>query len=445
MRISVAALVISCLALAASPDRGAAQQDSSQPVIVDDSLSPEFAQGVYDSGNRRGNDPRMWGSAEFLLGFRKSRQVPPLVTTSPAGTAFANAGVLGAPGTRILFGGDGLQDNPQPGVRGEIGLWLDNTARVGVGGSFTGLQDDTVRFSASSDGSTILAQPFFNTLPTINAPGSLVVGFPGRRRGSLNVHSENKLYTAEVFLRQQIGLWPGQPPVLFLADTLVMRAKALFSLPGTQVVTVQEHVMPGGAPLTRLDLIAGYQYSYIDDSLSVANHTVFIDPAAVFPGFGTTLDALDRFDTRNNFHGATIGLRTVSLYGRWSLSMLGKVALGNMHQVVSIRGQSVVRVPGGATFTSAGGLLAQPSNIGRSERDRFAVIPEARIALNYGLTRRLSVGVGYDFIYWNRVALAGDQVNGRVDVTQTLPDPSFTFQEGDFFVHAVTFNLLWNH
>ncbi len=442
MRTSAATLVLSCLALAASPDRGAAQQGSCQPVIVEDSLSPDFAQGVQDCGNCRGNDPRVWGSAEFLLGFRKSRQVPPLVTTSPTGTVLAEAGVLGLPATRILFGGGGLEDNPQPGVRGEIGLWLDNTARVGVGGSFTGLQDDTVRFSASSDGSTILARPFFNTL--IDLPGSLAVGFPGRVRGAVNVQSENKVYTAEVFFRQQIGLWPGQPPVLFLADTLVMRGKALFSLPGTQVVTIQEHVMPGGAPLTRLDLVAGYQYSYIDDSLSIANHMVSLDPGFL-AGIGTTLDTLDRFDARNDFHGATIGLRSVSLSGRWSLAMLGKVALGNMRQVVSIRGQNVIRVPGGATFASAGGLLAQPSNIGRFARDRFAVIPEARIALNYSLTRRLSVGVGYDFIYWNRVALAGDQVNGRVDVTQTLPDPSFTFREGDFFVHAVTFNVLWNH
>jgi hypothetical protein len=92
-----------------------------------------------------------------------------------------------------------------------------------------------------------------------------------------------------------------------------------------------------------------------------------------------------------------------------------------------------------------GGLLSQASNIGYYDRDRFAVIPEARIALNYDLTPRLSVGVGYDFVYWNRVALAGDQVDTRVDVTQTLPNPSFAFREGDFFVHAVTFLVQLNH
>ena len=442
MRTFAAMLLFGCLALAARPDRAAAQPAPCAPVYGEAGCDPGgggCATGYCDDGYCGG--PRMWGSAEFLLGFRKSRQVPALVTTSPPGTSQIDAGVLGKPFTTTLFGGDGLEDSPQPGGRGEIGVWLDPRARTGVGGSFTGLAKESVGFSASSDGSTILARPFFNTL--LAQPASQLVAFPGLVRGSVRAQSENEVYAAEVFLRQQIGLWPGQPPVLLLADSLAMRVGSLFHLPGTQV-SIAEYQALCGASWTRLDFIAGYQFSRVDDSLSITNNLVSLDPT--FLGqIGTTLDAFDRFDIRNDFHGGTLGLRTVSHYGRWSLAMLGKVALGNMHQVATIDGETVITVPNGPSAVTLGGLLSQASNIGYYDRDRFAVIPEARIALNYDLTPRLSVGVGYDFVYWNRVALAGDQVDTRVDVTQTLPNPSFAFREGDFFVHAVTFLVQLNH
>jgi len=442
MRTSAAIVVLTCLAVAACADRVAAQQGPSDPVIVEEWDSAGFEQCPNGCPSPCYSGPRMWGSAEFLLGFRKSRHLPPLVTTSPAGTAAGDAGVLGLASTTVLFGGDRVGDNPEAGVRGEIGLWLDQAARLGVGGSFTGLQDDSVRFSASSDGSTILARPFFNTL--LNLQASQRVAYPNLVSGLVNVQSENEVYATEVFLRQQIGMWPGQPPVLFLADTLAMKVRSLFGFPGTQVVSIHEYHTPAGAPVTRLDLITGYQFSRVDDSLSITNNLVSLDPAFL-GAIGTTLDAFDRFDARNEFHGGTLGLKSASHYGRWSLTMLGKVALGNMHQIVAIDGHTVIAVPAGPSAESAGGLLTQASNMGRYDRDRFAVIPEARITLNYNLTPRLNLGVGYNFIYWNRVALAGDQVDTRVDVTQTLTDPSFTFREGDFFVHAVTFRAQLNY
>jgi hypothetical protein len=384
----------------------------------------------------------VWGSVEFLLGFRKSRQVPPLVTTSPIGTSRANAGVLGLDSTTILFGGGGLEDNPQPGGRAEVGVWLDPAARVGIGGSFMGLQEDSVTFSASSDGSTILARPFFNTL--LGQEASQLVAYPGFVSGSVNVDSENQVYSAEAFLRQQIAVWPVQHPVLFLTDSIAMRIRSLFGLPGTQAVCIHQYNTPPGAPLTRLDFIAGYQFSRIDDSLSITNNLVSLDPGFLVP-VGTTLDAFDRFDARNDFHGGTLGLKSVTHCGRWSVTMLGKVALGNMRQAVTIDGQTVITVPSGASVTGGRGLLAQPSNMGSFDRDRFAVIPEARIMLSYNLTQNLNLGVGYDFVYWNRVALAGDQIDTRVDVTQTFSDPSFTFRDSDFFVHALRFQLQLNH
>src|SRR4051794_30587342 len=44
---------------------------------------------------------RFWVSAEFLYWHANGSNAPPLLTTSPAGTALPSAGVLGAPGTSV--------------------------------------------------------------------------------------------------------------------------------------------------------------------------------------------------------------------------------------------------------------------------------------------------------------------------------------------------------
>src|SRR5262249_61710566 len=51
------------------------------------------------------DSPPGWVSVDFLLGWVRGDPLPILVTTSPAGTARAAAGVLQQPGTTILYGG----------------------------------------------------------------------------------------------------------------------------------------------------------------------------------------------------------------------------------------------------------------------------------------------------------------------------------------------------
>ena len=58
-----------------------------------------------------------YGGAEFILWNTNSPSVAPLITTSPAGTPQAQAGVLGQPGTSTLFGG-GLYDDTRRLIAG---------------------------------------------------------------------------------------------------------------------------------------------------------------------------------------------------------------------------------------------------------------------------------------------------------------------------------------
>jgi hypothetical protein len=439
MRVSTAMLVVACLAIATVP-RHAAAQESYYPAPGQEEVYPTEPYAEYSPSS-----PRAWGSAELLLGFRRSRQVPALVTTNPTGTLVDDVGILSNPSTTVLFGGGGLEDNPKLGVRGEAGLWLDQNADCGVGVSYLGLEEESIAFSRTSDGSAgseILSRPYYD--PLFARDAAQLVSYPNLVRGNVDVVSENNVYSAEIFLRKEIGLWTLRSPLLLGC----LGARSLFALPGTQVVSIYEHNRGGGGGdaggVSRCDFIAGYQYSRIDDSLRVSNHLTSLDPSYLIQ-VGTTLDAFDSFSTRNDFHGGTLGLKLVSSYGPWSLSMLGKVGLGNMHQKVDIDGRTVIVVPNGPTFTSHSGLLTQESNIGAYARDRFAVVPEARITLNYSVTRCLSVGVGYHFIYWDRVAVAADQVDTNVDTTQTFAAPTFAFRESDFFVHAVTFLAQLNY
>lgn len=68
--------------------------------------NPE-AESSYDGGGFLdfGSAPleRNWVSAEYLLWWSKGNEIPPLVSSSPAGTPRADAGVIGSPAPRFFM------------------------------------------------------------------------------------------------------------------------------------------------------------------------------------------------------------------------------------------------------------------------------------------------------------------------------------------------------
>src|SRR5438309_1388204 len=81
----------------------------------------------------------------------------------------------------------------------------------------------------------------------------------------------------------------------------------------------------------------------------------------------------------------------------WSLDLLGKLALGTTHEVVNIKGDTTLNLPGGVSLVEPGGLLAQPTNIGHYSADRFAVVPELGLKLGYQVTAHMRLTAGYTF------------------------------------------------
>jgi hypothetical protein len=326
----------------------------------------------YDTKCRRSwlYDP--WVSFEFLFATLEGRATPPLVTTSPPGSEGK------VPGAEILFGGDKLGGDMQAAGRLAFGAWLDPAQRVGVMGKFFALEGESIRFSAGSDetGDPLLARPFYEVWPAATGgvgPASFIIS--GVRNigdqtfvlaGDVNVNSETDLLTAEALARFLVFCRCGH----------------------------------------RLDLIAGYQFGRIDDSLRIEHRT------DITPGiFGARVEAFDMFDVCNKFHGGQLGLLTEFDRGPLTLSMLGKVGLGNMNQVVTISGGSRVTDVAGGVSTYEGGILALPTNIGTYKRDKFTVVPEAEVKLTWRMTKCLDFSVGYTVMYWSDVALAAGQID----------------------------------
>jgi len=312
-----------------------------------------------------------WVSVEYMHTWLEGRHAPPLVTTSPPGVQ----GVL--PGANILFGGEELSGGLQAAGKLSFGGWFDPNERLGAVGSFFGVQTETVGFHAASDdnGVPLLARPFFETWPGANggvgpasflATGQTAVGqLPFTLAGDIHAVTHTDVLGAEGYLRYLLYCAPGR----------------------------------------RVDLIGGYQFSRVDDGLQIDHRTDLTPPI-----FGARLTAEDLFETQNKFHGGTLGLLGEFGQGPIILSVLAKVGLGNMNEVVTIAGQSALTDAGGFTSYFNGGILALPTNMGTYKQDKFAFIPEAEVKLTFKLTKNLEASVGYDFIYWSSLALAGEQI-----------------------------------
>jgi hypothetical protein len=351
--------------------------------------------GCYGFG---GDDQftRVWGSVDYMMLWSKGRYLPPLVTTDPQGRGAQN----NFPGM-VLFGGEDIGEGLRSAGRFSAGLWLDHCEQVGVGGRFLISQTDVVSFSRASDagGLPVLARPFYDEFSgQLNAvlasnppppPGFLIVG-------EVADQARNELMNLDAYLRV----------LLYQYDD------------------------------RRLDLLIGYQYSEIRDSLSLWTTN---DLPAAFR---------DRFSANNSFHGAGLGLQGEYRYGGLTFSMLSKLGFGNMHREVRIAGQGLA--------PSLGGILAQPSNIGTYSDDVFSFVPEVELKMLYEVAQNLELSVGYSFVYWTDVALAGDQIDtidfgGRVwprsdrRWIQGLPGadaPAFNgINDGGFWAQGLTFGV----
>lgn len=355
-----------------------------------------------------GDDVRYWFQADALLWFVRSQPVPPLVTSSPAGTARDAAGVLGAAGTTTVIGGGGANSDPRFGFRIGAGMWLDDNQVWAVSGEYFYLGSDRATRSSGFDGFAPLARPLFDALA--GQQTSQVFGFPGLATGRVAVTTTgSSIEGAGALLRENV-----------------------LSAANDENVTTW-----------RMDVLGGYRYLRFSEGLEVFED--FITTSANGPiAVGTQVLVRDNFQTKNLFHGVDLGVGSEFRAGNVSVGLTTKLAVGYMNQQVRILGSRSVASPDGTRNTESGGLLALSSNIGNYDRSKAALIPELDLKLGWQVNPHLRLTTGYTLLFLVDVVRPGDQINASVNPNLFPPavaggpsQPSFAFQESDVWLQGL--------
>jgi hypothetical protein len=260
----------------------------------------------------------------------------------------------------------------------------------------------------------------------------------------LNIRYNNESDSGEFILARPItNADSGDPDaVAFASDTLAGSIEVLSDLQLTSTGIVFRNLF-WGTPFLRIDYLVGYRHVHLFDRLRVNENLVSLDAGSGFDTDATIL-RVDQFRAVNQFHGADLGVKTWwSPTGKIALTGLAKAAIGTANNAVLINGFTRVRSGGDTTFTE-GGVLAQPSNIGRRSQQEFAVVGEVGLGLEWTPACWTKFSLGYNWFYFSDVARAIDQIDTTVDIDQLAPindtcdRPDFSHRITSFWAQGLT-------
>lgn len=352
---------------------------------------------------------RWWVRTDYLLWRITGFQVPVLISGSSPGTDVADAGVLGLPGTDVVYGGQTVNNDSLSGVRVSLGWHLDQERRKSIVLSYFNLGTITDEHRASGG---ILARPFYSVDPAGIGQNAELVSFPGVLEGSIGASVSTSMQG-------------GSAEVMQVLSQCCNR---------------------------RIGLSAGYAYYSLSDDVVISDTKQTLDNSLGL-AIGTQIRERDQFATTNRYNGFTLGTNVMVCRNRWTLDLMMKMAMGQTRSKASLNGMTHVSVPtptGVDTTTNPGGLLVLNSNTGSHELDQFAMIPQLGFDVGFYLTPRMSLHFGYDFIYWSRVARAGELIDTSVNLSQVAAGglngtahPEFRWRFDDLAVHALDFGLTY--
>ncbi|WP_345687878.1 BBP7 family outer membrane beta-barrel protein [Novipirellula caenicola] len=350
-------------------------------------------------GSMFGCESNTWAQTEALLWFTQDRDMPALITTAEPGEfPFGD-------GATTVFGDD-INGELSGGFRSDIGKYF--TKNVGLGGRFWILAENQDSFYGEGDGSDrTIGRPYFNTdtggMDAFFVAADNVAGPSGAANFSGAIAAESSL------------------------DLLGAEGYARINL--------------GGSRSSKVELIGGYTHFSIDDTLRMSSFSVNRDT-------GDVTNYNDSFDMENRFNGGQVGFEMSVRRGRWTARSLTKVHLGNMNQTANIAGSTQFGPIGSNPAVLSGGALAL-DNQGTYERDVFSFIPEANFKLGYQFRPNVALSVGYSFLYFDNVALAGDVVDPIFDgTTNATGGPfggrAFQFDDSSLWVQGIDLGVIIN-
>jgi hypothetical protein len=372
------------------PDKSDSKEDSAK------GLPQRDAAADFSSPGKGADRCQIWARTEYLLWWVRNAPLPvPIVTTGDPNVGFDpkmldtvnTAGAIGQPGTQVLLGGNSINLHAASGVRLTLGGWFDGDQRLGLEGSGFTFAHLSNRFAVASNGagSPPLYFPIFSGIA--NAERAVPIADPLRA------------FSGDAAVTSTLQLWGAEANVL--------------------CTFYRSHGLD-------FSVLAGFRYADLRENLQIHNTTKDLL-------FGNVTTLSDSFETRNQFYGGQIGMRSGVEFDRLSLNMTSKFAVGSAHQLVDIEG-SIMQAgpnplvpPGLGTFR--GGLFAQSTNIGVHDANPLSVplmiLPSLELSASYQLTPYLRAFAGYDILYWTQVIRPGNQINHNVNLSQNpVLDPN---------------------
>ena len=397
-------------------DESAATPGKAVPATpgVTESSPPESAAGnacCYDSF--AGAPGRFWFSGEYLYWNTSGAHLPPMVSTvtnldNPSGSL------------QTVFGDREVRDGTHEGYRIDLGMWLDCCHNWGLEADYfdvTGQPDnyDSGLSNGFNNGNPFpIVRAFYDPGLVNGVPLGIQlsgVAYPNQYVGRITVDTDDYFQSAGVWLRR--------------------------NLRASEWSTNNQEVnwTNSCARTFRLDAIAGYRFARLIDSVDERDDEMSINRASA--DYLTEYTYIDSYHAVNTFNGADLGLNAVCTFGRWSVDVVTKAAIGFNNQYVRLYGLEQVDA------SNTGGGIQASSGTQEYSRDRFSAIPELTVTGGYQVTDHVKITVGYDLLYWSAVVRAADQI--AVEPTTGYPYgtlvnstlPPFSFNESHFLAQGL--------
>lgn len=379
-----------------------------------------------------------WASADALIWWIQGARLPALVTTSPAGTPAARAGVPGN-GTEALFGLQNVNTRVSGGGALWLGRWLDPEHRFGAEVGFFLTQPQGTNFpNASPNGNPILARPYVDAIT--GKPAADPIAVPGVTSGAFfGSYSTSGLVGTSVLFRENF------------ANSRDPFCLCRLCGPGCGDGGCGSGCGDGCCADDngfRFDGLLGYRFLRMGEHLDVDTDITNLTARPNGPA-GTHILTTDQIHTVNIFNGVDIGVNGQVYRGRMYVDMLAKVAFGATSSYVDLFGARTingVRQPGG-------GFLVQSSNFGRFNQTAGAVLPEVGLKFGYRFSDHVRVYAGYTLFYWFHVARPGDAIDTGLNpnllnggnVAAGALHPVFANNNANIFVQGVTTGIEWRY
>lgn len=348
--------------------------------------------------------PHRWfGSLDAMAMYRKGDFLPSLVTTGSSADS-ATAGRLDQAETRTLIGAANVLDDVTFGGRLTIGTWLDDCQQRSL--QFRGwfAAEESFGFAADESDFDVLSRPFFDVTDGITPTDEIqLVTFPGRTFGSVSVRGDSNVMGGDIAIHQ--------PWVSGFAGAI--------------------------------DVLYGYQYMRLDESLSIRSIATSLDND--FAPVGAVIDIADSFDAENDFHGGQLGLSTRYQEGCWTVQGLAKVGFGSLRRSANRVGSTLTSIDG-VNATDNQGLLVRDTNSGRVTDNTFGWIPELDVSLAWHRFPRFDVKLGYHVIAMSDALQVSGTIDPNLAVNLANPatgtqSPSAALRYDTFYVHGIHLGL----